>query len=332
MPSIYNAIDRESAASTGANVNVTATTSIFDNPPNALSGLIIRASADDPDRRRFELGERFDLEWAGQGGGAIRDAAVVRSDLVSGGGGIVVFEGIDDDGGLAQIVWSPGFVPEESYSDNVTPSMNPEFWTSDQNASCNQETVCFAEDVRIATAMGGLRAGDIWEGDHVETLDDGPQPVAWVGRRTLSGHGANAPVLFAPGAIGNHSPLKLSQQHRVLLRTPLAELMFGAPEVLVPAKALVNGEDICLMPCARITYVHLALEHHQLLFAEGALCESLLPGDMDQVWADLPTRFLTRPYHAVRPVLSYGEAIALFGARPANMAGLVPRELAVTAL
>ncbi len=181
---------------------------------------------------------------------------------------------------------------------------------------------CFSEDVRIATAMGGVRAGDIWEGDLVQTLDAGPQPVMRVARRIMSGHGENAPVLFAPGAIGNHSPLKLSRQHRVLIRSALAELMFGAAEVLVSAEALINGEDICLMPCAQIAYVHLELQQHQVLIAEGAHCESHLPGGMTAGRVGLARGPVRRTCRAVRPILSYCEAVALVGARPPHASDL----------
>ena len=170
-----------------------------------------------------------------------------------------------------------------------------------------------AEDARIATLMGGVRACDLWEGDLVQTLDAGPQPVVGIRRCVVRGHGADAPVLFASGAIGNHSPLKMSQQHRVLIASPLAELMFGAAEVLVPAKALVNGEDICLIPCAQVAYVQLVLKRHEILLAEGALCESHLPPATGTGRDD---RALPLSWRAARPVLSYGEAVALLGARP----------------
>ncbi|MEZ5714709.1 MAG: Hint domain-containing protein [Paracoccaceae bacterium] len=205
---------------------------------------------------------------------------------------------------------------ETWYFDNFVGGQPPEFYTSDQNAAYSHSFVCFAGDTRIATALGGIRAADLWPGDLVDTLDAGPQPVRWMGRRTVPGQGPNAPVLFTPGAIGNHSPLRLSQQHRVLVRSPLAELMFGSPEVLVPAKALVDGADIRIAPCARIDYVHLLLPAHGLLFAEGALCESLLPGSQAQEAVDLPPALARLPYPAARPVLSFAEALALLGTGP----------------
>lgn len=164
--------------------------------------------------------------------------------------------------------------------------------------------------------MGSVAAGDIWEGGRVVTLDAGPQPVMWLGERRVVGWGRNAPVLFAPGTIGNHAPLRLSRQHRVLIRSPLAELMFGASEVLVPAKALVNGVDIRFAPCNRIRYVHLLLPEHHLVLAEGAACETLLLGDEACNLLKMPRGAYGCGDIAVRPVLRYVEALALVGGRP----------------
>lgn len=175
----------------------------------------------------------------------------------------------------------------------------------------------FGENARVVTAMGALRLGDVWEGDHVQTLDGGAQPVVRIRRCVGSGQGDTAPVLFAPGAIGNHSPLKLSQMHRVMISSPMAELMFGACEVLVPAKALVNDEDVCLIPCAQITYVQLELARHHVLIVEGAYCESFLPGDVAQSGIDPGPRAI-RPTRPARLMLGHDEALALIAAHSQN--------------
>ncbi|UYV36999.1 Hint domain-containing protein [Rhodobacteraceae bacterium D3-12] len=278
MPLVFYAIDEEFAAATGTNVNVATGESRFDNPPGAVTDLVVTVNDGDTDPRLFEPGDTYDLTWEGDGGPmSIEDAEVVRSDDAPGTGGVIVFEGLDQNGELAHIVWSPNFDLEQWYWDNYNAEAEPQFYVVDTNASYSHAFVCFADDTRIATAMGGVRAADIWAGDRLLTLDNGPQQVQWAGRRVVRGHGANAPVLFAPGTIGNHAPLKLSQQHRVLVRSPLAELMFGASEVLIPAKAMVNGVDICIRSCARVGYVHFALAAHEVLLAEGALARAFCP-------------------------------------------------------
>lgn len=179
------------------------------------------------------------------------------------------------------------------------------------------------------TPDGPRAVADLQAGDAVRTLDHGAARLIWTGQQRVQGTGPNAPVRFATGAIGNHAPLLLSQQHRVLMRTPLAELLFGHPEVLIPARALVDGGDVRLTPAAHITYVHILLARHEVLWAEGAECESLLLGEETQRVLDDPARDemhrlmpgASRPpsgavhSRAARPILRMGEARRLIAAR-----------------
>jgi hypothetical protein len=332
MPLQFFALDNQFAASTGSNVNSSPGRSKFDYPPTSSKDLVITAKDGDPDPRLFEVGDTYDVSYGGNGGMTLLDAVVIRSDSAPGGGGVIVFEGLDENGDLTQVVWTPDFDLESWYFDNFTNGNPPQFYTTDQNASYDHTFVCFAAETRIATAMGGIAAGEVWEGDHVATLDAGPQPVVWTGQRRVAGTGRNAPVLFTNGAIGNHAPLRLSQQHRVLVRSPLAELMFGASEVLVPAKALVDGVSVQIVPCRQITYVHLLLPRHQLVMAEGAPCESLLLGDMARDAIGLPKGAFGCDATPVRPILSFAEAVALRGARPPPMPAPTPPAKRPTAL
>lgn len=326
MPLQFFALDNEFAVATGSNVNSGPGTSTFDYPPNSTMDLIITVNDGDTDPRLFEVGDTYDLSFGGNGATSLEDAVVIRSDAVPGGGAIV-FEGLDQNGDLTQVVWSPGFDLEQWYFDNYSPPALPGFYTTDQNASYSHSFVCFAADTRLATGLGGIRVADLWEGDRIQTLDSGPAPVRWIGGRRVSGQGGNAPVSIAPGALGNHAPLRLSQQHRVLLRLPQAELLYGSAEVLVPAKALVNGIDIRITPCDQITYVHVLMKQHHILLAEGAPCESLLPGDETFRHLPVPDKQAIRCrtdgiYPAARPVLSMSETAALLG-RVADLPTLV---------
>ena len=274
------ALDNEFAVSTGSNVLSGGGVSSFDYPPTSSLDLIITTKDGDPDPRLFEIGATYDLAWRGNGaGGSITDAVVVRSDPANGGGGIIVFQGVDDTGALAQVVWTPDFDLESWYFDNFVFGIPPVFNVGDQDPAYTHGYVCFSADTPIASPHGPIRAGDICAGDLVDTLDHGAQPVAWTGRRRVRALGGAAPVRFAPGSIGNEAPLRLSPNHRVLLRSYRAELFFGLPEVLVPAKAMVNGGSIRLAPCSEIDYVHLLFDRHELIWAADAICESLFLGD-----------------------------------------------------
>ena len=69
-----------------------------------------------------------------------------------------------------------------------------------------------------------------------------------------------------------------SPQHRVLVRSRIAQKIFGTDEVLVAAKQLcqLDGIDIAL-DLGAVTYVHFLFDAHQVVFSNGAETESFLP-------------------------------------------------------
>lgn len=137
---------------------------------------------------------------------------------------------------------------------------------------------CFLPGTMIATPDGERRVESLSAGDLVITKDAGAQPILWAGNQTVLGCGISAPVHFTTGTIGNNRPLRVSQQHRVLLSGWKAELYCGTPEILVPARHLVNGTSIRLVPDAEVTFHHLMLKRHHILLSDGAETESFLPG------------------------------------------------------
>lgn len=151
----------------------------------------------------------------------------------------------------------------------------------------NTNVVCFAADTLIETATGPVSAGDLAVGDMVLTRDAGLQPIRWIGQRHLDAAELEAapklrPIRIAKGSLGDNSPaqdLVVSPQHRVLLRSRIAQRMFGAAEVLVAAKQLcqVDGIDIATNLDA-VTYVHFLLDDHQIVYSNGAQTESMYTG------------------------------------------------------
>ena len=306
--------DNEFAAATGSNVNNGPGTSTFDYPPNSTWNLTITTKSGDADPRLFELGDVYEVSFTGNGGTTITDAVVVRSDMAPGGGGAIVFEGLDSGGNLTQVIWTPGFDLEGWYWTNYGPSNPPGFYTTDQNAAYSHSFMCFDAATRIATPRGMRRAGDLAPGDEVITVDHGARPLVWVARRCVPGRGAMTPVLIRAGVLGNSAPLRLSPQHAVLSWNPLLPLYFDLHEALVPIRALIDGRDIRYAPCHSIEYVHLMLDRHQLLLAEGAVCESLrvVPD-----WCAPPDLPAQDAMLAVRPILTFHEAVAMSArARP----------------
>lgn len=139
---------------------------------------------------------------------------------------------------------------------------------------------CFVAGTRILTPSGPVAVESLCPGDMVETADDGPQPLRWIGRREVAATGRFAPVAIAAGAFGEHGALRLSPQHRVMIRAARAELLFGEEEVLAAARDLVDGRAVRMQEGGRVTYVHLLFDRHQIVFAEGLATESYLPGPL----------------------------------------------------
>lgn len=151
-------------------------------------------------------------------------------------------------------------------------------FSSNLNVLAEDLIVCFAAGTLIETATGPQAIETLRRGDMVNTLDDGPQPIRWIGGTTVSGLGANAPVLIRRGTIGNLRDLWVSQNHRILITGASAELLFGEAQVLVAAKHLVNDSTIRIVPCETVSYWHFLCDRHQIVFAEASPVESLYPG------------------------------------------------------
>ncbi len=141
---------------------------------------------------------------------------------------------------------------------------------------------CFTAGTKIATPHGEVAVETLQEGDLVLTKDDGPQPVRWIGQKTLRAHGDFAPIRLKANTFGRHNTLLVSPEHRILVRDSLAELLFGEREVLVAAKHLVNDRTVSRRVGGLVTYVHLMFDQHQVVYSEGLATESYLPGSQTQ--------------------------------------------------
>lgn len=138
---------------------------------------------------------------------------------------------------------------------------------------------CFVAGTPISTAKGERAIESLKPGDMVLTRDHGYQPLRWIGRADHRAIGKAAPVRLKAGALGDHGEVWLSQNHRVMLTSVWAELMFGENEVLVHAKELVNDGSVRIIEDGRrITYVHLLFDQHEIVTTAGLESESYHPG------------------------------------------------------
>jgi len=140
----------------------------------------------------------------------------------------------------------------------------------------NASASCFLRGTHILTPQGERRIEDLEIGDPVVTLTGDVKPIEWIGRRIYKRTSDRdwvesiRPVRIAAGALGvgvPHRELFLSQAHHLLI-----------DGVLMRAIDILNGSSITLFSPAEseIEYLHIKLPMHDVIFAEGALSETLI--------------------------------------------------------
>ena len=146
---------------------------------------------------------------------------------------------------------------------------------------------CFGTGTLIDTAAGPRAVETLVAGDLVLTRDHGMRPLAWAGGRHLDARHLDIapnlrPIRIRAGALGPGLPatdLTVSPQHRVLVRSKIAERLCGAPEALVAARHLCALPGIeALNPPGGIGYHHLLFDRHEIVRSNGAWTESLFTG------------------------------------------------------
>jgi len=150
-------------------------------------------------------------------------------------------------------------------------------------------TLCFLSGMRIAVPSGETPVERIRVGDSVLT-GNGPQLVSWISSSRKDSANV-APVVFTPAALASPAlslaegarpperPLKVSQQHCMVVTDDRARAFIGTDTFLLAAKHLINGDTIYLDHSAGdVEYFHLMFEQHQIVVAEGAWSESFYPG------------------------------------------------------
>jgi hypothetical protein len=149
--------------------------------------------------------------------------------------------------------------------------------------------ICFTPGTRLRTERGEIAIEELDVGDRLLTRDDGAQEVIWSGHRRMSGARLFAlpdqrPIRLRVNALGIDRPdedLVVSPEHRVLIGGDTPRDLWGEPEVLVRAGDLVGDRGITVDHSLRETwYIHLMLERHQVVWANGVPVESFHPGFM----------------------------------------------------
>ena len=146
-------------------------------------------------------------------------------------------------------------------------------------------THCFLRGTTIRTADGGKKIEDLAVGNSLPTVFGGMCPIQWIGRYPFRKSDPTKawvkdvlPVRVARSALGPdvpHADLFVTKSHALLI-----------DGVLVPACNLINGTTIALYDACtldELEFFHIKLEAHDVIYAEGAPCETLLHVDENAV-------------------------------------------------
>lgn len=157
-----------------------------------------------------------------------------------------------------------------------------------QSNTPSLNAVCFARGTKIQTPTGPILVENLSIGGLVLTVDEGPQPIRWIGSRLFSQtdlvvNPKLRPILIRKDALGDELPqqdLVVSRQHRILLCNAIAQRMFGTSEILVPAISLLefDGVDLLQNTPDGVEYFHILFDKHQLVWSNGLPAESLFTG------------------------------------------------------
>ena len=177
---------------------------------------------------------------------------------------------------------------------NKMPPRNRELWVVDiahmarfsDPERRDQGVICFTPGTLIETEHGARRVESLRPGDRVLTKDNGPQEILWTGARRMTGARLYAmpnlrPVRIFADAFGQDRPgtsFLVSPEHRMLVQGPRVAELFNTPEVLVSARSLIDARMAEIdLSIREVTYVHLLLPRHEILWANGMETESFHP-------------------------------------------------------
>lgn len=132
---------------------------------------------------------------------------------------------------------------------------------------------CFAAGTHIATPDGETRVEALAVGDTVRLGNGNTAPVTWIGHRDIDfrrhpNPAGMYPVRVRRGAFADNVP------HRDLILSP--DHAIHCEGVLIPVRHLINGRNVVQEAWDRVTWFHIELPQHDIVFAEGLPAESYL--------------------------------------------------------
>jgi len=132
---------------------------------------------------------------------------------------------------------------------------------------------CFSAGTRILTLNGSIAVENLLVGDRVITLSGRDAPIIWCGKRRLDIARHPRPEQVRPIRI-TADALADGVPARDLIVSPDHALFID--DILIPAKSLINGRNVTQVNVPSVTYHHIELAAHAIIFAENCAAESYL--------------------------------------------------------
>ncbi len=141
--------------------------------------------------------------------------------------------------------------------------------------------MCYVAGTLIKTPGGVTPVEELSEGDQVSTIDGQVARIVHVASRDIRASEMRAfpnlrPVVIS-GDPARGDDLVVSPLHRVLVRGPELEQLFGLSAAFVAARDAPGARPA---PVGDLTYVHFLCEEHVGVIANGCESESMFPGDV----------------------------------------------------
>ena len=138
-----------------------------------------------------------------------------------------------------------------------------------------------ADSAKISIATGGIVAGTeimtmdgqlpvdvLAAGDRIITRDTGMAVLREVRVREME----IKTVDIKAGSLGHNRPdrnMQVARDTLIHIRDWRAEAMFGAPNALIPASQLVDGEFVAHGPSKKTTVFELVFDNQHIVYADG---------------------------------------------------------------
>lgn len=286
-------------------------------------------------------------DYTHTGGGDVPDQDVVSSTVTGISSGDTVdsryqytFTGSDGSTGNLYFIatnsqsnYGPLMVSDTPLDPSVTYTFGT--FNTDGAVPYNSLVQCFLTGTRIETEEGLRPIETLKIGDKVRTMDSGFQAIRWIGATRLDAIDLQLsenlrPIRIKAGALGGGKPVRdlcLSPQHRVFVRSRIAERMFGLKETLIPAVKLLPLEGVEIADdIPEVAYYHILCDGHEIVYSEGVASESLYLGrqslnamshegvkEIEALFPEL--RADETPFDLARPLPEYGRQMASLVAR-----------------